>query len=242
MFAEDRRDYTLAHDLLRRCLSAYRPVEPGAWDFQADAAGKPYLRSDPTLSFNLSHTRQLVACAIAAGAPVGIDVERAARLVDAGAIAGRYFSTFEVASLARCRDDAHRLRFLELWTLKESFVKAVGVGLTMPLDSMSFALDDEHAVSVPASCRIHRVGMALRPVRARGVRSNGRRHPGPDASTLRRTRIRRRPDRRTSFPVPADVFANSAPVVKRRRLDPQRSQIHVSLPAVMDLVVDPVEE
>ena len=146
VFAEDRRDFTLAHDLLRRCLSAYRPVEPGAWDFQADAAGKPYLGSDPTLSFNLSHTRQLVACAIAAGAPVGIDVERAARLADAGAIAGRYFSTFEVASLARCRDDAHKLRFLELWTLKESFVKAVGVGLTMPLDSMSFGLDDEHAV------------------------------------------------------------------------------------------------
>ena len=98
--------------------------------------------SDPTLSFNLSHTRQLVACAIAAGAPVGIDVERAARLADAGAIAGRYFSPFEVASLARCRDDAHKLRFLELWTLKESFVKAVGVGLTMPLDSMSFGLDE----------------------------------------------------------------------------------------------------
>jgi 4'-phosphopantetheinyl transferase len=146
MFAEDRRDFTLAHDLLRRCLSAYRPVEPDEWDFLADAAGKPYLRGDPTLSFNLSHTRQLVACAIAAGSPVGIDVERAARLVDAGAIAGRYFSPLEVASLARCRDEAHKLRFLELWTLKESFVKAVGVGLTMPLDSYSFALDEERAV------------------------------------------------------------------------------------------------
>jgi 4'-phosphopantetheinyl transferase len=145
-FAEDRRDFTLAHDLLRRSLSTYRPVEPGAWDFQSDAAGKPFLPGDPALSFNLSHTRQLVACAIAAGTPVGIDVERAARLVDAGAIASRYFSPFEVASLERCRGDAHKLRFLELWTLKESFVKAVGVGLTMPLHSMTFALDDEHAV------------------------------------------------------------------------------------------------
>jgi len=145
-FAEDRRDYTLAHDALRRCLSAYRPVEPGAWEFQADAAGKPFLRSDTGLSFNLSHTRQLVACAIAPGTPVGIDVERAARLVDAGAIAGRYFSPFEVASLSHYRDDAHRLRFLELWTLKEAFVKAVGVGLTMPLDAMSFVLDEEDGI------------------------------------------------------------------------------------------------
>ena len=145
-FAEDCRDYTLAHDLLRRCLSTYRPVEPDAWDFQTDAAGKPSLRSDPTLSFNLSHTRPLVACAIAAGTPVGIDVERTTRLVDAGELAERYFSPFEVASLARCAESAVRPRFLELWTLKEAFVKAVGVGLTMSLDSMSFALDDDHGI------------------------------------------------------------------------------------------------
>lgn len=145
-FAEDCRDYTLAHDLLRRCLSSYRPVEPDAWDFQTDAAGKPFLRSDSTLSFNLSHTRQLVACAIAAGDAVGIDAERTARMLDAGAIAERYFSPFEAASLARCRDDALRVRFLELWTLKEAFAKAVGVGLTLPLDSMSFALDEAGAI------------------------------------------------------------------------------------------------
>jgi 4'-phosphopantetheinyl transferase len=145
-FGEDCRDYTLAHDLLRRCLSTYRPVDPEAWDFQTDAAGKPSLRNDSTLSFNLSHTRQLVACAIAAGTPVGIDAERTARMLDAGAIAARYFSPFEAASLARCGDDALKLRFLELWTLKEAFAKAVGIGLTMPLDSMSFALDEEGAI------------------------------------------------------------------------------------------------
>ena len=145
-FPEDCRDYTLAHDLLRRCLSAYRAVEPAAWDFRTDAAGKPFLRTDPTLSFNLSHTRQLVACAIANGMPVGVDAERSDRIVDAGAIAGRYFSPFEAASLARCRDDAHGQRFLELWTLKEAFAKAVGAGLTLPLDSMSFALDEEGVI------------------------------------------------------------------------------------------------
>jgi 4'-phosphopantetheinyl transferase len=145
-FADDCRDYTLAHDLLRRCLSAYRPVEPDAWDFETDAAGKPSLRTDPTLSFNLSHTRRLVACAIAAGTPVGIDVERTTRLLDAGELAERYFSPFEVASLARCTEDAVRPRFLELWTLKEAFVKAVGAGLTMSLDSMSFALDDDNGI------------------------------------------------------------------------------------------------
>jgi phosphopantetheine--protein transferase-like protein len=148
-FSDDCRDYTLAHDLLRRTLSTYRSVEPDGWHFQADAAGKPFLADDPRLSFNLSHTRHLVACAIAAGPPVGIDVERAARMLDAGAIARRYFSADESASLARCRDKDHTMRFVELWTLKEAFVKAVGAGLTMPLDSMSFALDEGGIVFEP---------------------------------------------------------------------------------------------
>jgi phosphopantetheine--protein transferase-like protein len=148
-FTEDCRDYTLAHDLLRRALSTYRPVAPDGWRFQADGAGKPFLADDPKLSFNLSHTRQLVACAIAAGPPVGIDVERAVRVLDAAAIAGRYFSSDESAALARCGDEDRTMRFVELWTLKEAFVKAVGAGLAMPLDAMSFALDQGQIVFEP---------------------------------------------------------------------------------------------
>jgi 4'-phosphopantetheinyl transferase len=142
LFAEDRRDYTLAHDLLRRCLSIYRPAEPSAWEFDIEPSGKPVLRGDHAISFNLSHTRGLVACAIGAGIPIGVDAEGAGRVVDAGAIATRYFSPSEVAALAQFGDPTHRLRFLDLWTLKEAFIKAVGIGLSQPLHSMSFGLDD----------------------------------------------------------------------------------------------------
>jgi 4'-phosphopantetheinyl transferase len=145
-FAEDRRDYTLAHDLLRRCLSRYDNLEPAAWKFQSEAGGKPFLPDHPALSFNLSHTRGLVACAVARSLQIGIDVEIADRVIDAAAIAERFFSPTERAPLARLRDPAHRLRFLELWTLKESFIKAVGVGLAQPLDSMSFRLDAGAAI------------------------------------------------------------------------------------------------
>jgi 4'-phosphopantetheinyl transferase len=147
IFAKDRHEYTLAHDLLRRCLSMYRHVEPSAWEFETAPDGKPFLPGDRSLAFNLSHTRGLVACAIGTGMPVGVDAEGATRVSDAGAIAERYFSLSEVASLGRRRDAAHKLRFLELWTLKEAFIKAVGVGLSQPLDSMSFALDDEGAIA-----------------------------------------------------------------------------------------------
>jgi 4'-phosphopantetheinyl transferase len=146
-FTEDRRDYTLAHDLLRRCLSHYRPVAPVAWEFHTEPAGKPFLAGNGSLSFNLSHTRGLVACAIGPGMAIGVDVEEAARVIDAAAIAERYFSPSEVASLTRCAGPAHRLRFLELWTLKESFIKAVGIGLSQPLNSMSFGLEEEGAIA-----------------------------------------------------------------------------------------------
>lgn len=149
-FAEDRRDYTLAHDLLRRCLSNYRAIEPSAWDFQRDAFGKPFLRSDSRLSFNLSHTRHLVACVVGAGMPVGIDAERTSRTLDTEALVGRYFSSCEAAALARCSESARSASFLELWTLKEAFLKAIGLGLSLPLDAMSFAFDDGGAIEFQA--------------------------------------------------------------------------------------------
>src|SRR5215813_3615442 len=76
-FAEDRRDYAAAHALLRRRLSAAVPIPPESWAFEAAPDGKPRLstacRLDAPLSFNLSHTRGLVACAVAPGVDVGID-------------------------------------------------------------------------------------------------------------------------------------------------------------------------
>ena len=77
-FARDQRDYAAAHALLRLSLSRYADVTPRSWQFREASGGKPLLVLDegmPRLSFNLSHTHGLVACAIASGSDVGIDVE-----------------------------------------------------------------------------------------------------------------------------------------------------------------------
>ncbi|MBM3779931.1 MAG: 4'-phosphopantetheinyl transferase superfamily protein [Acidimicrobiia bacterium] len=143
-FAEDARDYVLAHALVRESLSASpagRSVEPPAWAFGVAPGGKPFAEPGGTPSFNLSHTRGLVACAVSEGAPVGVDVERADRLVDARAVAARYFSRAERAWLDRLDASAFATGFLTLWTLKEAFVKAVGAGLSFPLPEAAFALD-----------------------------------------------------------------------------------------------------
>jgi len=143
-FAPDRRDYAAAHALLRTALSRFVPVPPDAWRFREDPGGKPSLVADPrapALSFSLSHTNGLVACAITSGGDVGVDVEGVDRRVDAG-LARRFFSESENRALAACPTDAARTaRFLELWTLKEAYLKAIGVGLLHPLNTVIFTVD-----------------------------------------------------------------------------------------------------
>ena len=143
-FPEDRRDYAHAHDLLRRSLSRYAPTPPQEWSFNAGAHGKPFL-ADGGLSFNLSHTRGLVACAIARSLSVGVDVERTARALDFDKLAARFFSAQETASLSSGRTDSGT-RFFDLWTLKEAFIKAIGKGLSQPLSSFSFDLDGDERI------------------------------------------------------------------------------------------------
>jgi 4'-phosphopantetheinyl transferase len=161
-FVGDRCDYANAHDLLRRMLSLYDTTPPKDWRFDAAPHGKPFLSSwsrgeggGAPLAFNLSHTQELTACVVARGVAVGIDVERADRVHDALALATRFFSPLEVAGLQACRDGHDRARrFIELWTLKESFIKAIGKGLSQPLDSVTFDLSEEGAIGFipPAAC------------------------------------------------------------------------------------------
>jgi 4'-phosphopantetheinyl transferase len=148
-FARDRRDYAAAHSLLRTALSRYTDVAPQSWRFREEPGGKPTLLTrdgTPPLSFNLSHTRGFVACAIADGPDVGIDVESLERDVHEG-VAERFFSRTENAGLRQCTSEALRARrFIELWTLKEAYVKAIGKGLSHPLDSVVFDLADPGSI------------------------------------------------------------------------------------------------
>lgn len=145
MFDRDRVTFVAAHDLLRQVLSKYEDVAPEAWRFTARPNGKPLLSDahDCSLRFNLSHTRGLVACAVSRAIDVGIDVESIEgreRGTDPRELATRFFSATEAASLDECVDAALQERFIELWTLKESYVKAIGEGLSHPLDTFSFTL------------------------------------------------------------------------------------------------------
>ncbi len=142
-FDEDRTDFAVAHALLRRMLSDCCPISPREWTFTVRPGGKPTLTDDlaaaTQLSFNLSHTRGLVACGVTRGpAEIGVDVDGIDRRIEPVVLARRYFSATEVADLERCAEGNRQLRFIEIWTLKEAYIKAIGSGLAQPLDSFGF--------------------------------------------------------------------------------------------------------
>jgi 4'-phosphopantetheinyl transferase len=139
----DRDAFLLAHALLRMTLSRHATVSPEQWRFRALDQGRPEIAEPntvPRLRFNLSHTAQLVACVVTAERDVGIDVEcvRDGRFVER--VANRCFSRLEREALSLVPRRNRAEVFFDYWTLKESYVKARGLGLAAPLDEFSFHL------------------------------------------------------------------------------------------------------
>ena len=150
-FEHHRIERLVAVALLRTSLSRYAPVGPADWRIERSARGRPDLipgQCDPALAFNLSHTRGLVACAVARQAEIGVDVECTARRGRTLAIADRFFSGPELRDLQALPDARRRDRFFDYWTLKESYIKARGMGLAIPLSAFSFHLDDAPPIRV----------------------------------------------------------------------------------------------
>ncbi|HXI29365.1 MAG TPA: 4'-phosphopantetheinyl transferase superfamily protein [Vicinamibacterales bacterium] len=144
-FADAARDYAAAHALLRRVLSRGRATSPRDWRFARTPTGKPFLVDDaaPAMSFSLSHTRGLVACAVApAAVAVGVDVEPCDREIDVDRLAARFFAESEVAALRARAGGERRDRFFDLWTLKEAVAKALGLELPPALAAVALEIDE----------------------------------------------------------------------------------------------------
>lgn len=156
-FERDRRLFLATRALVRCVLSEYASVEPAAWRFQEGERGKPFIASPKTapLHFNLSNTYGLVVCAIStAHAQLGVDAECIDRPGETVSLAEHYFSPAEVRALQALPDEQKRERFFAYWTLKESYIKARGLGLALPLEQFSFELEDEKEIAIAFDPRL----------------------------------------------------------------------------------------
>lgn len=141
----DRHDYLVTRALIRATLSRYARIGPERWRFRANQTGRPMIIEprDSGISFNISHTRGLVACIVALRPQIGIDVEYWRAMPDLLDLAEKYFAPTEIAALRSAQDEVRLKRFLEYWSLKEAYTKARGLGLSVPLSRFSFGIDGE---------------------------------------------------------------------------------------------------
>lgn len=151
-FATDRRRYLVTRALVRTILSRYLAIEPCDLTFANNAYGRPETTNaearEACLTFNISHTRSLIVMGVTTHRALGVDVENVrAReaLID---IVDRFFAPQEVAALAQMPSHQQHFRFFEYWTFKESYIKARGMGLSLPLDKFSFHYHGDHAVRI----------------------------------------------------------------------------------------------
>jgi 4'-phosphopantetheinyl transferase len=143
-FEKDRRRYLCTRALERFVLSEYTHVPPMQWKFERNAYGKPEISRShhpgiPPLRFNLSHTDRFIACAVTLENDIGVDIEQMNGQIDVMGIGSQYFSTQEKNDLEACAPLTRQEKFFELWTLKEAYMKARGLGLQIPLDAVTIS-------------------------------------------------------------------------------------------------------
>jgi 4'-phosphopantetheinyl transferase len=137
----DADRFVIGRALARTMLSRFVDLAPREWPFVIDEHGRPHLArlpfGIPDLRFNLSHTSGLVACAVTVGREVGVDVEHTHRQLT-HEVPERFFSPREVADLRALPAADQQTVFFDYWTLKESYIKARGLGLALPLRHFTF--------------------------------------------------------------------------------------------------------
>lgn len=199
-FEAGRLEYLVAHALVRLTLSRYASVRPEDWVFAMNPYGRPEISAPPLtrpLRFNLSHCNGLIACAVVADRDIGIDVEDTNRSTRFLEVARGSFSPSEFNELSSLPPRSQRARFFEYWTLKESYIKARGMGLAIPLEEFSFILGPQRPIRITFGDRIldepeswqfellkvterHQMALAIRKGAAAALRIIMKEHvPGP---------------------------------------------------------------
>ena len=135
----DRDRFALGRALCRAVLSQRLGRPPRDIVFEIDANGRPILRGGGAPSFSLSHSGDVVAAAFAPWPQVGVDTEREDRAIDLDSVSATVFTVGERAALAEAVGEAKVALFFALWTLKEAYLKATGLGFG--LDARDCAFD-----------------------------------------------------------------------------------------------------
>ena len=136
----DRNRFVARRGQLRALLAYQLGQAPGEVRIRVDAHGKPFLPDHPDVRFNLTHSHGLALCAIGRDVAVGCDIEWRDPALACRDVADRLFASTERAALAALPEASWIEGFFNCWTRKEAYVKALGLGLSYPLDAFSVSV------------------------------------------------------------------------------------------------------
>jgi 4'-phosphopantetheinyl transferase len=139
-FEHLRTSFILSHGALRIFLGRQLGLEPQQVRFRYGTKGKPDIDPPQPITFNMSHSGEIALYAFTLDCDIGVDVERIRPVKDLAAIANRFFCPAEAAELMSLDPENREKSFFLCWTRKESFIKALGEGLSVPLDSFRVTL------------------------------------------------------------------------------------------------------
>lgn len=139
-FEKDRNCSIIARGVLRKLLGSYLEKEPEGVRFVYGDFGKPEVSNDEGIAFNISHARDAIVLGFVKNNWIGVDVEFLDQKIDPLNIAKHFFSDEEKRALEEVSKENRVEGFYNCWTRKEAFIKAVGDGLSFPLDQFVVSL------------------------------------------------------------------------------------------------------
>lgn len=158
LFRMDAIRSLTGESMIRHIISQKYDMENHDISFRKNAFSKPFVKDLSSFHFNISHAGKWVVCAIDSR-PIGIDIEKVKK-IDLQ-IANRFFSKTEVNDLYRQSYSDQTDYFYKLWTLKESYIKMVGRGLSISLDSFSCSIQPDNHVTFNTECKTSDVYLKL---------------------------------------------------------------------------------
>jgi len=142
-FEKDRRHFVTRRGLLRIILGKYLDEAPELLKFSQGKYGKlnlGYPQKTPWIHFNLSHSGEICMYVFTCSREIGVDIEQIRYLQDRDLIAKHFLSNKEYVVFSALEENEKTEAFFNSWVRKEAFIKAKGIGLSCPLESLEVTL------------------------------------------------------------------------------------------------------
>jgi 4'-phosphopantetheinyl transferase len=147
-FTHDKILYKLSHCMLRWVLSQYLNLAPEQIEFNINDFGKPRLKLNSDIFFNISHTNGVAVMAVSKIEQLGIDIEKINSEKEVSKVVSQYFHPEEFNLLEGLATEKKVQTFYTIWTLKEAYIKAKGLGLSIALNKFNFKLPTRNLLQV----------------------------------------------------------------------------------------------